>query len=82
MGMEARIQKLPSSRCGRNSLPSRGAIRKKVPRDKDSSNPTTRKRLRQRKTQRRIVEPVQQADDEGFRLLLRAGGAGWKPSRA
>jgi hypothetical protein len=33
VGMEARIQKLPSSRCGRNSLPSRGAIRKNVPRE-------------------------------------------------
>ena len=67
--MEARIQKLPSSKCGRNSLPSRGAISKKVPREKASSSPDHESAVIQRKTQRRIVNTVQQADDDRFGFL-------------
>ena len=69
IGMEARIQKLPSSRWGRNSLPSRGAISKKVPSIMATSITTTRDAMAKRKTQRRIVEPVQYPNEDRLRLL-------------
>jgi hypothetical protein len=68
IGMEARIQKLPSSRCGRNSLPSRGAIRKKVP-EKDKFHSDHQSAVVQRKTQGGIVDAVQQADDDRLGFL-------------
>ena len=67
--MEARIQKLPSSKCGRNSLPSRGAISKNGPSEKGELNSDHESTVIQRKTQRRIVETVQQADDDRFGFL-------------
>src|SRR6516164_8872541 len=65
-GSDARIQRLPSSRCGRNSVPSQGQQGDRG--QKRSSDREHDLAVSQPPTQNRCVSPAQRAHDNGFRF--------------